>query len=44
MKSTVRTKKLVECALLVAVGTVLSLFSVVQMPYGGSVTDRKSVV
>ena len=38
MKSTVRTKKLVECALLVAVGTVLSLFSVVQMPYGGSVT------
>lgn len=38
MKSTVKTKKLVECALLVAVGTVLSLFSVVQMPYGGSVT------
>lgn len=38
MKSTIRTKKLVECALMVAVGTVLSLFSVVQMPYGGSVT------
>ena len=38
MKSTLRTKKLVECALMVAVGTVLSLFSVVQMPYGGSVT------
>ncbi|MBQ8357908.1 MAG: energy-coupled thiamine transporter ThiT [Clostridia bacterium] len=38
MKSTLKTKKMVECALLVAVGTVLSLFSVVQMPYGGSVT------
>ena len=38
MKSTLRTKKLVECALLVAIGTVLSLFSVAQMPYGGSVT------
>lgn len=38
MKSTVKTKKLVECSLLVAVATVLSLFSVVQMPYGGSVT------
>lgn len=38
MKTTLRTKKLVECALMVAVGTVLSLFSVVQMPYGGSVT------
>ena len=38
MKSTVRTKKMVECALLVAIGTVLSLFSVVNMPYGGSVT------
>jgi thiamine transporter len=38
MKSTQRTKKLVECSLLVAVGTVLSLFSLVQMPYGGSVT------
>jgi thiamine transporter len=38
MKSTLRTKKMVECALLVAIGTVLSLFSVVNMPYGGSVT------
>ena len=38
MKSTVKTKKMVECALLIAIGTVLSLFSVVQMPYGGSVT------
>lgn len=38
MKSTIRTKKMVECALLVAVGTVLSLFSVVNMPYGGSIT------
>ena len=38
MKSTIKTKKMVECALLVALGTVLSLFSVVNMPYGGSVT------
>ena len=38
MKSTVRTKKMVECALLVAIGTVLSLFSLVNMPYGGSIT------
>lgn len=38
MKSTVKTRKMVECALLVAIGTVLSLFSVVNMPYGGSVT------
>ena len=38
MKSTIRTKKMVECALLVAIGTVLSLFSVVNMPYGGSIT------
>ena len=38
MKSTIKTKKMVECALLVAIGTVLSLFSVVNMPYGGSVT------
>lgn len=29
---------MVECALLVAIGTVLSLFSVVNMPYGGSIT------
>ena len=38
MKSTLRTKKMVECALMVAVSTVLSLFSVVHLPYGGSVT------
>ena len=38
MKSTKRTRQMVECSLLIAVGTVLSLFSLVQMPYGGSVT------
>ncbi len=38
MKSTVRTKKMVESALLVAFSTVLSLFHIVEMPYGGSVT------
>ncbi|MBR6726756.1 MAG: energy-coupled thiamine transporter ThiT [Clostridia bacterium] len=38
MKSTVRTKKMVESALLVAFATVLSLFHIVEMPYGGSVT------
>lgn len=38
MKSTVKTKKTVECALMVALSTVLSLFHLVQMPYGGSVT------
>lgn len=38
MKSTVRTKKMVECALMVAFATVLSLFHIVEMPYGGSVT------
>ncbi|MBE6701966.1 MAG: hypothetical protein E7585_00925 [Ruminococcaceae bacterium] len=32
------TKRLVESALMVAVATALSLFTVVQMPYGGSVT------
>ena len=38
MKSTVRTKKMVESALMVALSTILSLFNLVQMPYGGSVT------
>lgn len=38
MKSTLRTKKMVECSLLVAFATVLSLFHIVEMPYGGSVT------
>ncbi len=33
-----KTKKLVECALLVAIATVLSVFKLVELPYGGSVT------
>ena len=32
------TKRLVEASLLVALGTVLSLFKLVEMPYGGSIT------
>ena len=32
------TKRLVEAALMVAVATALSLFTVAQLPYGGSVT------
>jgi len=38
MKTLSNTRKLVECALLIAVGTVLSLAKIVDMPYGGSVT------
>lgn len=33
-----KTQKLVECAIMVALATVLSLFKLVDMPYGGSVT------
>ena len=38
MKTTQKTKALVESALMVAVATALSLLTVAQMPYGGSVT------
>lgn len=38
MKTQTNTNKLVECALLVAVGVVLSMGKIVDMPYGGSVT------
>lgn len=38
MKTKTNTNKLVECALLVAVGTVLSVLKLVELPYGGSVT------
>ena len=38
MKSKTNTHKLVESALLVAAATVLGLFHLVEMPYGGSVT------
>ena len=33
-----RTKKMVECAVLLAIATVLSLIKIVDLPYGGSVT------
>ena len=38
MKRHERTRILVECALMVALGTVLSIFPLVEMPYGGSIT------
>lgn len=38
MKTLSNTRKLVECALLIAVATVLSLIKIAEMPYGGSVT------
>lgn len=33
-----RTRALVECALMIAVGTVLAQIKIFEMPYGGSVT------
>ena len=33
-----RTRALVECAVLLAIATVLSLVKLVDLPYGGSVT------
>ena len=38
MKKTSNTYKLAVCAIMVALGAVLSLVKVVQMPFGGSVT------
>ena len=38
MKRNEKTKKLVESALMIALGTVLSILPIVEMPYGGSVT------
>ena len=37
-KSTNRVKVLVECAVMVALATVLSLIKLYELPYGGSVT------
>ncbi len=37
MKRT-NTQKLVECALMVAIASVLSMFKLMDMPYGGSIT------
>lgn len=33
-----KTGKLVECAILIAIATVLSLFKLLDLPYGGSIT------
>lgn len=33
-----RTRKLVECAILIAIASVLSIIKIIEMPYGGSVT------
>lgn len=38
MNTLSKTRKLVECALLIAVATVLSMIKIAEMPYGGSVT------
>ena len=37
-KTSSRTQTLVECAVLVALGTVFSVIKIIQMPFGGSVT------
>lgn len=37
-KSYSRTRTLVECALMIAVGTVLAQIKILEMPFGGSVT------
>ncbi len=38
MKSSKTTRALIESAMMVALATVLSIFKIVEMPYGGSVT------
>lgn len=38
MKRNEKTKRLVESSLMIALGTVLSILPIVEMPYGGSVT------
>ncbi len=37
-KSISRTRTLIECALMVAIGTILAQIKILDMPYGGSVT------
>ena len=37
-KSYSRTRTIVECALMIAVGTVLAQIKIFEMPFGGSVT------
>ncbi len=38
MKSSKTTRALIESAMMVALATVLSIFKIIEMPYGGSVT------
>ena len=38
-----KTRKLIECALLIAIATVLSLIKLVDLPYGGSITAASMV-
>lgn len=38
MKRTDKTKRMVESALMISIATILGMFSIVEMPYGGSVT------
>ena len=38
MKQTMRTRKMVEASLLVALATVLSILKIAELPYGGSIT------
>lgn len=38
MKTQSKTKILVECALMIALGTILAQIKIFEMPYGGSVT------
>ena len=38
MKQTMRTRKMVEAALLIAIATVLSVLKIAELPYGGSIT------
>ncbi len=38
MKQTMRTRKMVEAALFVALATVLSVLKIAELPYGGSIT------
>ena len=38
MKQTMRTRKLVEASLLIALATVLSVLKIAELPYGGSIT------
>ena len=38
MKQTMQTRKMVEASLFIALGTVLSILKIAELPYGGSIT------